>query len=425
MFQAPNALRRDRSPEASRDPEPVPTAHATTTATAEKAATAAAPATAVTAEPARAPSEGAPPKGARRDPYFDNAKYLAIVLVAMAHAWEPVMEGSRATRALYMLVYTFHMPAFIIISGYFSRSFTARPDQLKRLVSGVVVPYVVFEVAYTLFKRWADDDPGYPFSMTDPLYLTWFLIALFVWRLSTPLWRSLRHPLPVALVIAALGSLTPGIGQDLDLQRVLQFLPFFVVGLLLKPEHFQIVRRREVRLLALPVFAGATAVAYLVAPHIRMGWFYHSAGAEDLDAPWWAGPVMTTGLFLCSLVLTAAFLAWVPRRHTWFTVLGAGTICGYLLHGFLVKTLDWRNLVPQYPWLATPTGEIVLTLAIAVAVTLLCTPPVRRAMRWATEPDLSWAFRRDSRGGRSVSRPSPVSQSPSARAVAVPSRTSR
>ncbi|NEE43848.1 acyltransferase family protein, partial [Streptomyces sp. SID8455] len=77
-----------------------------------------------------APERGAPAAGApapsaakKRDPYFDNVKYLAIVLVAVAHAWEPVMDGSRATRALYMVVYTFHMPAFILISGYFSRTF--------------------------------------------------------------------------------------------------------------------------------------------------------------------------------------------------------------------------------------------------------------------------------------------------------------
>ncbi|MFE7772875.1 acyltransferase family protein [Streptomyces sp. NPDC057445] len=374
MFHAPNGLQRDRLPEASRKPEPAPTTAATATA-----------------------AESAPPAAParRRDPYFDNAKYLAIVLVAVAHAWEPVMDGSRATRALYMFVYTFHMPAFIIISGYFSRSFSARPDQLRRLVGGVMVPYLVFEVAYTLYKRWADDDPGHPLSLTDPFYLTWFLLALFIWRLSTPLWRAIRWPLPVALCIAVAGSMTPGIGADLDLQRVLQFLPFFVLGLSLKPVHFQQVRRREVRLLALPLAAGAAVFTYWLAPDLGMRWFYRSAGAGDLGAPWWAGPVMTLGLFACSLLLTAAFLAWVPRRRTWFTVLGAGTICGYLLHGFLVKTVDYLDVVAENPWLAGPGGEIVITLTTAAAVTLLCTPPVRRALRFVTEPELSWAFHRD------------------------------
>lgn len=54
----------------------------------------------------------APPTSAKkRDAFFDNAKYLAIVLVAMGHAWEPLRGDSRAAAALYITVYTFHMPA--------------------------------------------------------------------------------------------------------------------------------------------------------------------------------------------------------------------------------------------------------------------------------------------------------------------------
>lgn len=179
----------------------------------------------------------------RRDAFFDNAKYLAIVLVAMGHACEPLRGDSQAAAAIYITVYAFHMPAFIVISGYFSRSFDASPARLRRLVTGVAVPFVVFEVAYSLFKRWADDDPGYPISLLDPWYLTWFLAALFIWRLTTPLWKVVRWPLPLALAIAVLASVSPDIGDDLDLQRVLQFLPFFVLGLCLKPEHFRLVRR--------------------------------------------------------------------------------------------------------------------------------------------------------------------------------------
>ncbi|MFF4248433.1 acyltransferase family protein [Streptomyces sp. NPDC001822] len=336
----------------------------------------------------------APVPAKRRDAYFDNVKYLAIVLVAVAHAWEPVMDGSRTARALYMVVYTFHMPAFILVSGYFSRSFDMSAPKVRRLVTGVLVPYVLFETAYSLFKRFAGGADDTQITLLDPLFLTWFLIALFIWRVTTPMWQSLRHPLPVALTVAVLASVTPGIGDDLDLQRVCQLLPFFVLGLLMKPEHFQLVRRREVRLMALPLFAGALLFAYWAAPRMQLGWFYRSSAAQELDAPWWSGAVMTLAMFGCALLLTVGFLSWVPRRHTWFTVLGAGTICGYLLHGFLVKGAGYYGLFDRYEWLKGPAGLTAVSLVAAVAVTLLCTPPVRRALRFATEPDMNWAFRR-------------------------------
>jgi fucose 4-O-acetylase-like acetyltransferase len=269
-----------------------------------------------------------------------------------------------------------------------------RADRLQRLVTGIAVPYILFEAAYSVFKKVADDDPTHPVSLLDPWYLTWFLVALFVWRLTTPLWKVVRWPVPLALAIAVLASVSPDIGDDLDLQRVLQFLPFFVIGLFMKPEHFQLMRRREVRILSVPVFAAALVVAYWAAPRMTSAWFYHRDSAQELGTPWWAGVVMTLALFGCSMVLTACFFSWVPRRKMWFTVLGAGTLYGYLLHGFLVKGGRFWGWF-DYTWLHEPLGEIFVTLVAAAAITLLCTPPVQRMFRFAMEPKMEWAFKRD------------------------------
>jgi fucose 4-O-acetylase-like acetyltransferase len=334
----------------------------------------------------KSPSASLPPPQPQRDAFFDNAKYLAIVLVAVGHSWAPMKDGDRALEAAYMFVYAFHMPAFTLISGYFSRSFDMRPERLKRLVTGVVVPYVVFETAYALFKRTVGGDTSMPISLLAPWYLTWFLAALFIWRLTTPFWKLVRHPVPLAIVIAMLASVSPNIGNDLQLQRVLQFLPFFVIGLSMKPE---------------PVLAGALAVAWWAVPRMNPTWFYHQYSAQELAAPWWCGPVMTLALLGCSLLLTACFFAWVPGRKTWFTRLGAGTLCGYLLHGFFVKGADYLGWYDA-TWLHRPQGEVFVTLLAGVVVTGLCTAPVRQVFRFVMEPEMAWAFRRAPLSGRST-----------------------
>jgi fucose 4-O-acetylase-like acetyltransferase len=356
-----------------------------------------------------APESAGSPRGVqqgrakKRDAYFDNAKYLAIVLVAMGHAWEPLRDGSRAVTALYNLVYAFHMPAFIVISGYLSRGFDASPAKIRRLVTGVAVPYVLFETAYTLFTRWTDGVPDRPITVLDPLYLTWFLVALFIWRLTTPLWQKVRWPLPAALVVAMLATVSPSIGNDLDLQRVLQFLPYFVFGLCLRPEHFRLVRRWKVRVLAVPVSVCALAAAYWAVPRMTGAWFFHRDSAQELGAPAWYGPVMTPAVFGCSMVLVACFLAWVPGRRLWFTTLGAGTLYGYLLHGFVAQGAKfWGWYSPE--WIHRPLGEITVTLGAAAVVTVLCTSPVRRIFRFAVEPTTEWAFRRDTHGAPETAR---------------------
>lgn len=339
----------------------------------------------------RLPEKRARPAPARRDQYFDNAKYLTIVLVACGHAWEPLTHGSRAATAAYLTVYAFHMPAFALISGYFSRSFDMAPGRAHRLLTSVVVPYFVFETAYTLFYRWARDDPGYPFSLLDPWYVMWFLVALFVWRLTTPIWLALRHPVPVALGFAVLAAVSPDLGGDISIQRILGFLPFFVLGLTLRAEHFERLRTWRVRLLALPVVAVALGAAYAVAPWFGAGWFYHRGSVTGQGAPAWAGLFTTPALFLLALVLTGCFLAWVPGRHLWCTALGAGTMYGYLLHGFVIKSSrfwDWYDLA----WVRTPLGELAVTAAAVGLITVLCSGPVRSVFRFVVEPRMAWMF---------------------------------
>ncbi|MEE1928379.1 acyltransferase family protein [Streptomyces sp. TRM 70351] len=353
------------------------------------------------AAPSPPAGEAAAPRGREkhRDPFFDNAKYLAIVLVGLGHAIGPLSQGSRPVEAVYFFIYAFHMPAFVIMSGYFSRSFEARPAQIRRLVTGVAVPYLVFEVIYNLFMGWLNGDLSRPFTLLIPGYALWFLAALFIWRITTPVWKALRWPLPVALVIAASAVVAEGIGPNFNLMRVLQFLPFFVLGLQLRPEHFELVRHRAVRVAALVVAPACLVAAYLAVPRVELGWFYRDNSAADLGAPAWYGVVMSLATFGCALVLTVCLYAWVPRRRTWFTALGAGTIAAYLLHVYPV--LLARDLeVYSLSWMATPLGPVVVTVVTVAGMSALCSPPVRRLFRPLMEPRLTWAFRREPAGRR-------------------------
>lgn len=324
-----------------------------------------------------------------RTPVLDNAKYLAIVLVACAHFWEPYLDESRTTLALYMFVYAFHMPVFIVVSGYLSKGFEPSERGLRRLVAGVLVPYLIFEVVYACFRRWADQDPDYPVNAVDPQFLNWFLIALFIWRLTAPLWRAVRWPLPLAIGVSVLTSVTSDVGPALDLQRVLQFLPFFVLGMMLQPHHFAFLRSVRVRWAAAVVAVSALVFAYWAAPRMDHTWFYHRASAQELGVPALAGAAMTLALFGCSVLLTACFLAWVPRHRTWFTTLGTGTLYGYLLHGFVAKgSVHWGWY--EHSWADSPVGKVAVTAAAAVLVTVLCTEAVRRVFRLLIEPRMDW-----------------------------------
>ncbi|MFD8730229.1 acyltransferase family protein [Streptomyces sp. NPDC059611] len=343
-----------------------------------------------TAAAATAPETGKPPAGGR-DHFFDNAKYLAIVLVAIGHAWEPLPSG-RLVEAAYTLIYTFHMPVFILIAGYFSRGFELRPDRVWKLITSLLVPYLIFEVLYTVFQR-LTRDPDYSLSLLSPYWLLWFLPALFFWRLSTPVWQAVRAPVLVALAIAAVATVSPAADGSLPIQRTLQFLPFYVLGLRLGPQHFALVRRTWVRVVSVPVFALGLLVAYWLVPRTSTSWFFRKNSTVEMDSAEWTGPMATLLLFAAAIVLGACFLAWVPQGHSWMTALGKCTLYGYLLHGFVIRGLFYGGFYDR-PFFDTTLGTVTVTAGAAVMVTLLCTPYVRSLLRPLLEPRMEWARQR-------------------------------
>ncbi|WP_244177628.1 acyltransferase family protein [Streptomyces atriruber] len=320
-----------------------------------------------------------------RDPFFDNAKFLLIVLVALGHSWEQIVSGTHTLQAVHTVVYAFHMPAFILLCGYFSQRFTGRPDQVRRLIEGVLIPYLLFEAAYSATYSAVRGEP-YVFTPTEPTYLCWFLIALFLWRLSTPLWRAISHPVPIAVLISLAAGLTT-MGYDLALPRVLMFLPWFVLGLNLRPEHFALLRTRTARRCGVVALVCAGAGAYLWIPAPDEHWLSMDVGYTELDVSWPQYLAVRVGIFALSAVLVAAFFACVPRRRTLFTALGAATMYPYLLHGLLIRAGEAAGLYPALKDLGA-VGQILLTLGVVTTVFLLSTPPVRKVFRRVVEPRL-------------------------------------
>jgi fucose 4-O-acetylase-like acetyltransferase len=327
--------------------------------------------------------------GRSRDPFFDNAKFLAILLVVSGHAIEGLRDVHLA-HAAYLFIYSFHMPVFIVITGYFSRNFTFSGGKARKLITNLGVPYVVFQVAYRIFD-WLAGGHHFRVALLDPYFLTWFLMALFLWRLSTPVWQQIRWPLGIAVAISLLSYMS-ALTTQLDMHRVFGLVPFYVLGLLLKPEHFELLKTRPARVLGALTLAGGFAASFFyVDRHMSTEWIYWRSSDATLGVDLVTGTVMRLGMLVGATVLVAAFLTVVPARRTWYTSLGTTTLYAYLLHGFGTRTMafaGWNDL----PWLNTVPGVIGVAAAGAVAGTLLCTPPVVRLTHWALEPKMAFAF---------------------------------
>lgn len=322
---------------------------------------------------------------ARRDPLLDNAKALLITLVVLGHAVEP-LRGTAAADGLYFWVYSFHMPAFILVSGYLSRSFDGAPHRLDRLVVGVGLPYLAFWVIQNT-ERWALGTDGVRSSPLDPVWTLWFLVALFVWRLSVPVWRRLRAPVAVAVGVSMAVALVGDAGV-LDLHRVLGLLPFFVLGLALRPEHLERLRRTPVRVAAAVALLAAAAAAVPLADALGFEWVYWRAGIGQTGIGTASGMLIRSAFLAGAAVLSLAVVALVPRRRGLFTRLGEASMYVYLGHAPLLVLLRWTGFYEAVPG---PAAGIAAAAAVTAALlAVLASPFFRAATRWIVEPDVRW-----------------------------------
>lgn len=175
-------------------------------------------------------------------------------------------------------------------------------------------------------------------------------------------------------------------GYDLALPRVLMFLPWFVLGLRLRPVHLTRLRDSVWARRCAPLVLGAgVAAAYALAPGTDVHWLWMSYGQDALGVGLVPYLLVRVALFAATGLMTAAFLALVPRRTSWLTALGAVTLYPYLLHGLLMMAAH------AYSWDAPlrplgPSGAALLTACGAATAVLLSTAPVRRLARPLIEP---------------------------------------
>ncbi|HSE07536.1 MAG TPA: acyltransferase family protein [Nocardioidaceae bacterium] len=326
----------------------------------------------------------------RRDPWFDNAKMLLVTLVVVGHSWVLLPEETLARNWFYDFLYLWHMPAFVMVTGYLSRSFSWSRRNVSRLVTVVAVPYVIFEAAMAAFRVEIGGEEGLAPLFVEPHWPMWFLAVLFLWRLATPLLLRVPNPLLLAVVASLLGGLIEG--DVLDVGRATGMLPFFVLGLVARREHLDRLRTGPARKAAAAVLAVGFGLAAFIDGRIRTEWMYWRSSYADLDATFASGSLIRLGLLVVGTLLALSALALVPQVDGWFTRLGAATMVVYLFHGFFLRGAEYAGvaaLLENNPWAAlvvTSTLSVVLALGLAA-------PPVARRLNVAVDPFGTWRRR--------------------------------
>ncbi len=260
--------------------------------------------------------------------------------MVVGHVAESLPESVLAGTA-YVFIYAFHMPAFVLITGYLGRRFPAGPAQMRALLLTLIAPYLIFQALHAAVR--IPDRGHFDVDVFEPVWTLWFLLSLVAWRLLTPVFLALRYPVVISVLLSLTAGLGSGVTADLSLGRTPAFLPFYVLGACATPERVHRLRTAlasaPLRLAAAATLWLAVGAAYLVHDSIERRSLWMRDGYADLGMTDVAGAGYRLGLLAVGLLLALAVLALVPRRVTWFTWLGTVTLYVYLLHAVLLNPL--------------------------------------------------------------------------------------
>lgn len=307
---------------------------------------------------------------------FDNYKALLIFLVVTGHMIDPAYGNTDAIDFIKWYIFAFHMPAFLFITGFFSK----RKKTIGTLIQKFLVPYVVFQILYYLeYTYIIGSSPQ--LALLIPKFSLWYLLAVFVYKLVTP--YVMKIPYPIAMVISvALGLLIgfwPYASNFLSIPRIVYFYPFYLTGVRLSMKTVNTMSHsRPCRIASGAVVAAFAVFLAFDQWHLTMDdrvlqgrYSYDFLEQTPLE-----GILLRLCCYAIGMILTFAVMLLMPDRETGVSFLGSRTLSIYLFHGLVYKWIGCNTSILQN---IDTTWELILLLIFCAGLTwLLSTWPFDR-----------------------------------------------
>ena len=318
----------------------------------------------------------------KRNYYTDNLKAFLIFLVVLGHVYEYVSFAGINT--LYIVIYTFHMPAFTFISGlYFKKT------DNNSIFKNLLYPYLIFQVAYILLTSFLAKNP-IRIQFTTPEWIMWYLFAMFLWYcVSNIISLNSKKQGAVILIISVIIALISGfdqtVGHYFSLSRAIVFFPFFFAGVYIRKFYFdkfeQLVFKptKTVKALLTILVITYAITIFLLRSKFKVEWFYQSYPYQHRY-----GILIRLATIIFAAIFILFMFIFIPKsKCTLITYIGQNTMPIYLLHGFIVLIFSNKMLLSKLPLPIISTA-----ILSALIVIVLSSPPVVKVVK----PFLKYPF---------------------------------
>lgn len=308
---------------------------------------------------------------------WDNLKFGLIYCVVLGHFIQMMKCDSGFLRGLLFFIYTFHMPAFLFISGLFS----------KHTVDGrrydKIIPYFflyIFMKVLRFLVHFLIHGKASGFYLLSESGVPWFALTLFLCYLFTIVLSRFYSPymMIIAVCIGIMAGYDSELGDFLTGMRLLTFYPFFFAGYCTSLESVEkLVRKKSMKLLSAVVLMASLICSFVFEHQLysKIGFLKGKAGYEALRMGKFGG-IYRAAYYVIAFFLIMCVIAVTPELESRFTRWGGRTLQVFALHfsvlRVLVEGLHLKNhlqdMLPGYYGYLVPIMSFVITILLSAGI---------------------------------------------------------
>lgn len=305
----------------------------------------------------------------KRVALWDNLKLFLIFLVVLGHLTIQYFSTSQMFATMTMVIYTFHMPAFIFVSGLFSKhSVNSGKPPLKKCFGFVAVYFFLRILNYSSNIIFGVHSAFDIFSVKD---IPWYMLAMALWYLITWAIKGIdsKYIFITSVVLGCFAGYMKGDADFLCILRLITFYPFFYAGYLIDLNKAdELTSTKGARVFSAIFFT--SFVIIFTAAYNNINWLFpllsgrrkYSALGEISD---W-GCLLRLAYYAVAACLVFAVVSLCPRKEFKISKYGRRTMQIYVFHRPMLYIMKNAGLF----YLIRLVGEGWEWIAVAVIVLL-------------------------------------------------------
>lgn len=313
---------------------------------------------------------------------FDNVKGILIFLVVVGHLTTDYVTISHAFRWFTLWIYTFHMPAFIMVSGILHKR--VKEFRWNKVIMFLGCAYTL--KAFIYFSRIAIGQNAVWSWYVEP-GIPWYLIVMAEYEILLYICRKVNPKIMIigSFLLSAIIGYVPQVGDAFSLSRMINFLPIFLVGYYIEPEKMvEFCEQKKIKILSGAILIITAAICYLGPWSIysMRKWFTGRRSYEFLEAifhgtmPYaWA---IRLGVWLIAILLAVSVIAITPNKQVkLLSKTGEKSLSVYFWHRpvcyWLCGTSLYQVLLDS---LHSSAVILIIFVVLSAVMTILFTLPI-------------------------------------------------